>query len=109
MSDNIIEIDRRRVEQERVDLRRQWRARAAADPDWAARQIQGLLDRALAAEKALREERGQAHFPMPTFFNYNGSWFWTDDLCEGDMGPFESHAEAVADLRACRRERERGL
>lgn len=29
-------------------------------------------------------------------------WFWIDDHCDEPMGPFDSHAEAMADFRDLR-------
>ena len=55
---DVIDMNRRLEGEEQERYARHWKARAAEDPGWAALQIAGLLDRALAAER--REESLQA-------------------------------------------------
>ncbi len=52
---NVIEF-RKRFRLEELPLyERHWKARAAIDPEWAGRQISGLLERALRAESCVRQ------------------------------------------------------
>lgn len=38
-----------------------------------------------------------------SYNNPNGDgWFWRDDWCDEDMGPFETRDEALGDYEECR-------